>query len=295
MKKILNVFSTILVVIVVLLAVLLIGVRLIGLTPYNVLSGSMEPVYHVGSLIYVKDVDPYKLQSGDIITFMLDEETLATHRIVDVIPDEEDPSTIRFQTKGDANDAIDGSLVHYKNVVGTPVFTIPFLGYLTDFIQNPPGKYIAIVFVVLLVMLMFLPDMLDEDKPPKASAPQKASSLMKTSSPAKDSTPKKTSSPMNDSKPTKAGAPQKANSLMKASSPVKSGTTKNNRTPVKAGTTNKASSPVKSGTLEKANSPVKSGTTKNNGTPEKTCVPKTSGAPTKHHRGRRRKRKTLWS
>jgi len=167
MKKLWNIISTILVVIVVIFAILLVGVRLIGLTPYTVLSGSMEPVYHVGSLIYVKDVDPFELESGDVITYMLDETTLSTHRIVDVVPDEEDPSVIRFQTKGDANDAIDGSLVHYKNVVGTPVFTIPFLGYIANYVQNPPGKYIAIVFVVLLIMLMFIPDMLDEDKPAK--------------------------------------------------------------------------------------------------------------------------------
>ena len=54
---------------------------------------------------------------------MLDENTVATHRVVGIVPDEEDPSVIRFRTKGDANDAEDGSLVHYKNVIGTPIFS----------------------------------------------------------------------------------------------------------------------------------------------------------------------------
>lgn len=31
------------------------GVRLVGLTPFAVLSASMEPQYPVGSLIYVQD------------------------------------------------------------------------------------------------------------------------------------------------------------------------------------------------------------------------------------------------
>ena len=118
LKKILNVISTILVAIVVVLALLLVGARFIGLNVYSVLSGSMEPTYHVGSLIYVKDVDTDELKAGDVITYMLDEDTIVTHRIVDVIPDETDPSIIRFQTKGDANDSVDGSLVHYKNVIG---------------------------------------------------------------------------------------------------------------------------------------------------------------------------------
>ena len=39
------------------LALLLVGVRLFGMQVFTVLSGSMEPTYQTGSLIYVKDVD----------------------------------------------------------------------------------------------------------------------------------------------------------------------------------------------------------------------------------------------
>ena len=163
LKKILNVISTILVAIVVVLALLLVGARFIGLNVYTVLSGSMEPTYHVGSLIYVKDVDTDELKAGDVITYMLDEDTIVTHRIADVIPDETDPSIIRFQTKGDANDSVDGSLVHYKNVIGTPVFSIPKLGYLANYIQKPPGRYIAISAGAIILLLVFLPDLFSDD------------------------------------------------------------------------------------------------------------------------------------
>ena len=166
-KKVWNIITTLLVTIVVIAALLLVGVRFAGIQVFSVLSGSMEPVYHVGSLIYVKSVDPYKLESGDVITFMLDEDTVATHRIVDVIPDEEDPTVIRFQTKGDANSAVDGSLVHYKNVVGSPIFTIPKLGYVADYIQNPPGTYIAISGGAILLLLVFLPDLFGSDEDTK--------------------------------------------------------------------------------------------------------------------------------
>lgn len=166
--KITNWVATAAVAVVVILALLLVGVRLVGMQVFTVLSGSMEPTYHVGALIYVKKVDPMELQSGDVITFMLDEDTVATHRIVEVVPDEQDPSVIRFRTKGDANDAVDGSLVHYKNVLGTPVFTIPKLGYLASYIQNPPGTYVAISAGAVLLALVFLPDVFGgEDKPAK--------------------------------------------------------------------------------------------------------------------------------
>ena len=174
MKKLWSVLSTLIVIAVVALAILLAGVRIVGLTPYVVLSGSMEPTYHTGSLIYDKKVDPFTLKEGDVITFMVSEDTLATHRIVGVVPDEDEPGTIRFRTKGDANDAEDGTLVHYKNVVGTPVFTIPYLGYFSNWITHAPGKYIAITAAVVFLILLFLPDMLKKaDEADKKAAERK--------------------------------------------------------------------------------------------------------------------------
>lgn len=166
-KKIWDVFTSILVAIVVIMAILLVGVRVIGLNVYTVLSGSMEPTYHTGSLIYVKKVDYKELEAQDVITFMLDEDTIATHRIVEVVPDETDPSVIRYRTKGDANDAVDGSLVHYKNVIGSPVFSIPKLGYLANYIQKPPGMYVAISAGAILMMLVFIPDLFEKEEEKK--------------------------------------------------------------------------------------------------------------------------------
>lgn len=164
LKRIWNTVTTILVAVVVMAAVMLVGARLIGLQVFTVLSGSMEPTYHTGSLIYVKDADSFTLEAGDVITFMLDENTVATHRITEVVPDENDTSVVRFRTKGDANDAEDGSLVHYKNVIGTPVFTIPYMGYVANYVQNPPGMYIAVAAGAMLLLMAFLPDLLFPEK-----------------------------------------------------------------------------------------------------------------------------------
>ena len=138
-KKIWNVISTVLVVLVVLLAVALVGVRLVGIKTYAVISGSMEPTYPTGSLLYVKSVNAQELRVGDAITFMLDEDTVATHRIIEIIPDDEDSSILRFRTQGDANDTPDGTPVHYKNIIGKPGFAVPDLGYGAQCVHNPPG------------------------------------------------------------------------------------------------------------------------------------------------------------
>ena len=174
-KRILSLTSTILVILVVLLAILLVGTRLVGIKPYTVLSGSMEPTYHVGSLIYVKEVDINTLQEGDPLTYVIDGGTVVTHRITQKIVNEKDPTDIRFKTKGDANNFEDGQAVRGENVLGKPLFSIPLLGYFTHFIQNPPGSYLAIGVCGVIVLLTFLPDLLDkifEEAPPAESKPE---------------------------------------------------------------------------------------------------------------------------
>lgn len=159
-RKLWNIIGTIVVVLVVVLAIALVGVRILGIKTYTVTSGSMEPTYRVGSLVYVKSTDPEELKVGDVISFMLNEDTVATHRIVEILPDEEDESILRFRTKGDANDDPDGTPVHYKNVIGKVVFSISGLGYFADFVQHPPGMYIAIGIAAILLVLAFVPDLL---------------------------------------------------------------------------------------------------------------------------------------
>ena len=163
-KKIWNIVSTILVVIIVLCAVFLMGSRLLGYLCFNVISPSMEPEYMVGDLIYVRKVDPNTIKEGDVITFLMNENLMVgTHRVVRV-----DAKNQHIYTKGDANDIEDQSPVHFNNVIGVPQFSIPKLGYVSDFVQNPPGMYITIGLGIVLILAVFLPDMLirksDEDE-----------------------------------------------------------------------------------------------------------------------------------
>lgn len=190
LRKIWNTITSFVVMLVVLLAVALVGVRVVGLTPMTVLSGSMEPAFHVGSLIYVKDIEPENITVGMPITFVLNDDLLvATHRVVNVerfdtkeqevldadgnpVLDEKgkpiteevplDEPSFYFTTKGDANEVEDGSKVYYKNVVGTPVFTIPYLGYLSSFLQTRKGMIVGICFALIIVILTFVPDIINK-------------------------------------------------------------------------------------------------------------------------------------
>ena len=169
LKKVWDISSSILVGVVVLFAVLLIGVRLFGVQVYSVISGSMEPEYPVGSLIYVKEVKPSEVQVGDVITFVLSNKTPATHRVIGIDKDNQ-----LFNTQGDANYQINDETgekvymedppVHFNYLIGKPVFKIPLLGYIAYYIQHPPGMYIAIAAGAILLILVFLPDLFKKEK-----------------------------------------------------------------------------------------------------------------------------------
>ena len=156
-------FGNVVVTVVAVCAVALVGMRLMGFRTFTVMSGSMSPEYPVGALIYVKPVDYQTLKVGDVISFVADDEnTVVTHRIVGVEVDEKDSSVLRFKTQGDANAMADANLVHYKNVLGSPIITVPFIGYVAHNIQQPPGIYIALVVGTLLLAWTFLPGTLEE-------------------------------------------------------------------------------------------------------------------------------------
>ena len=163
-KFILKLISNLIVTIAVALAILLVGLKFTGLQIYTVVSGSMEPTYHVGSLIYVKKVDPNTLKVKDPITFKLGDNTIATHRIVEIVPDEQDSTKYSFRTKGDANEDVDANLVEPNKVLGKAYFTIPYLGYLATYIQSYPGNMVAICTAIGLLIMVIIIDMLVDDK-----------------------------------------------------------------------------------------------------------------------------------
>ena len=153
--------STGLVVVAVVFAFLIAGIRIFGIQVFGVLTGSMEPTYPTGSLIYVKPVDAADLRVNDVITFSISPNVIATHRIVEIVPDETHPTIVRYRTKGDANRDVDASLVSSSNIIGKAMFAIPQLGYIASYIQQAPGIYVAILVCGLMIAFVFYTDSLE--------------------------------------------------------------------------------------------------------------------------------------
>lgn len=114
-----------------------------GYKPLVVLTGSMEPTYKVGSIVYYHKTSEIKLSVNDVITFAYEDNLIITHRIYKINGDE-------YITKGDANNAPDPVPITYKNILGKVTnITIPYLGYYVRFINE--HLYIIGIVVIILV------------------------------------------------------------------------------------------------------------------------------------------------
>lgn len=102
----------------------------------TVTSGSMSPAVKVGSVVVTRPIDTRTIELGDIITYYSPQNVqLTTHRVVGI----EEDSPPYFLTKGDANEEPDPYMVSSASIKGKVAFSMPLLGYITDFIKTPLG------------------------------------------------------------------------------------------------------------------------------------------------------------
>ena len=116
-----------------------------------VLSGSMEPQVHVGSVVVTRPLDLGNVKAGDIITFRSPlNGTFTTHRVISV----ENSPSLFFRTKGDANEDADPFVVNSKSVVGKVCFNVAYLGYVTQFIKSRLGLLLVLYLPGLTIVLL---------------------------------------------------------------------------------------------------------------------------------------------
>lgn len=157
-KKMINVFFTVILVLLITVIAVTLIVRVSGNTPsiggymiFRVSTGSMEPELHVGDVILTKELkDISEIHEGDIVTYEGREGELAgkliTHKVI-TAPYTENGTTY-LVTKGIANPAAD-SAIQAEQVIGKMELKIPFIGALYSFFLTPWGLVTAI-FAILL-------------------------------------------------------------------------------------------------------------------------------------------------
>ena len=119
---------------------------IMGIKPFIVLTGSMEPVINAGDLVIVKEVKENELKINDIIAFRYTkEDVVLIHRIVGI---EENEGKILFTTKGDSNETEDKLNIEYKNIEGIYSFRLNGIGTIAMFIKTQPGIAISLLTIV---------------------------------------------------------------------------------------------------------------------------------------------------
>ncbi|MEH7384677.1 signal peptidase I [Bacillus sp. JJ1521] len=114
---------------------------ILGFKVMTVLTGSMEPLLHPGDVIVAKPINPNKVKVNDVITYRNSQNTLVTHRIIEIVDKEGDNF---FQTKGDANNVKDEGLIAHEQLVGSLLFHIPKAGYIANFLKSPIGLILLV-------------------------------------------------------------------------------------------------------------------------------------------------------
>lgn len=148
-KKIMQVFINVLLVLVTLLILFLVY-RIVSIkffnkditlryTFYEIATGSMEPTLNVKDFIIVKESDKYSV--GDIITYKEDNSYI-THRIIKINGD-------TLVTKGDANNSED-KIISKSEVIGKVVKIIPKGGVIKEIILTPKIIFTLLVTLVLI-------------------------------------------------------------------------------------------------------------------------------------------------
>lgn len=151
--------GTILLVVLILGCIPLTVPRIFGYQLYTVISGSMEPEIPVGSLVYIKGMEPQDVEEKDVIAFYGGRDTSAiiTHRVVEnrVVMGE-------FITKGDANQTEDMNPVDYDEFIGRVELSIPTVGGIAQSLTSREGKIAAVSMIGLAIVLEILGAVFDK-------------------------------------------------------------------------------------------------------------------------------------
>eukprot|EP00213_Chloropicon_mariensis_P004889 CAMPEP_0197483452 /NCGR_PEP_ID=MMETSP1309-20131121/56892_1 /TAXON_ID=464262 /ORGANISM="Genus nov. species nov., Strain RCC998" /LENGTH=180 /DNA_ID=CAMNT_0043026053 /DNA_START=108 /DNA_END=650 /DNA_ORIENTATION=+ len=124
-----------------------------------VLSGSMEPAFQRGDILFLHNGEK-EVESGDIVVFNLDGRDIPiVHRVLRTHERRED-GELDILTKGDNNYKDDRVLydpgqewIHKGNLLGRAVGYLPYAGMATIIMNDYPiVKYCLIGFLALLVV-----------------------------------------------------------------------------------------------------------------------------------------------
>ncbi|USG66289.1 signal peptidase I [Brevibacillus ruminantium] len=114
----------------------------------SVITGSMSPAIEAGDMVIVRAYGKEEPLVGDIVTYWQEKhsQSLTTHRIVQRLENG------YLQTKGDANQDLDGGWTDPERLVGKVVARIPYAAAVQEGLQKPP-VFLSVLALFIIVLM----------------------------------------------------------------------------------------------------------------------------------------------
>ncbi|XP_074599423.1 signal peptidase complex catalytic subunit SEC11 homolog C twr [Brevipalpus obovatus] len=125
-----------------------------------VLSGSMEPAFHRGDLLFLTNYREDPIKVGDIVVFRVEgREIPIVHRVIKL--HEKENGSVKILTKGDNNSVDDRGLyapgqlwLEKKDIVGRARGFVPYVGIVTILMNDyPKFKYLVLSLLGAFVLI----------------------------------------------------------------------------------------------------------------------------------------------
>lgn len=125
-----------------------------------VLSGSMEPAFHRGDLLFLTNHEEDPIRVGDIVVFKIKGRDIPiVHRVIKL--HEKEDGTYKILTKGDNNSVDDRGLyaqdqvwLGKSDIVGRARGFVPYIGMVTIWMNDYPKlKYVVLGLLAMFVLV----------------------------------------------------------------------------------------------------------------------------------------------
>lgn len=123
-------------------------------------SGSMEPAFHRGDLLFLTNYQEDPIKVGDIVVFKVDGRDIPiVHRVLKL--HEKEDGSLKILTKGDNNSVDDRGLyapgqlwLQKKDIVGRARGFVPYVGIVTILMNDyPKFKYLVLGCLGIFVLV----------------------------------------------------------------------------------------------------------------------------------------------
>lgn len=129
------------------------NLSLFGFRMFTVLTGSMEPKYNVGDVLFSKSIDPNDIKVGDAISYLGEtgdvKDKVVTHEVIEIETNENGEKI--FHTKGIAN-IIEDPIVHADQIYGKVIHKSTILSFISKTIRTPVGLIVLIIIPVFYII-----------------------------------------------------------------------------------------------------------------------------------------------